>query len=105
MMLSMRNKLDGICIHIDDDVYNLRSQYGLYKIEIIFFKVKQDRRIKGKNYPIYKIITCPIRANILDVYSKLEKWFFVLANPKEICVKEWYLCKEHFVIRSVKCKL
>ena len=49
------------------------------------FEVKQDSEIEGKNCFVYKIITCPIRADILDVYSRLEKWFVALANPAKIC--------------------
>ena len=48
------------------------------------FEAKQDSGIQGKNYFVYKIITCPIRADILDVYSKLKNWIVVLANPKKI---------------------
>ena len=62
--------------------------------------VKQDSGIEGKDYFVYKIITCPIRADILDVYSKLEKYITVLADLAAICVKAWYLCKGYFAIRS-----
>ena len=63
--------------------------------------MKQDRKLKEWNYFVYKIITCPIRADILDVYSKLEKCIMVLANLVIICVKTWYLCKEHLMNSSV----
>jgi hypothetical protein len=33
------------------------------------FEVKQENGIEEKDYFVYKIITCPIRADILDVYS------------------------------------
>ena len=54
----------------------------------------------GNNYFVYKTITCPIRADILDVYSNLKNWIVVLVDLAVICVKEWYLCKGHFAIRS-----
>ena len=41
----------------------------------------QDNEIETKNCFVYKTITCPIRAGILDVYSNLEKWIVVLADP------------------------
>ena len=63
--------------------------------------MKQDNRIKGKNCFVYKIITCPIRDDIVNVYSKLEKLFLVLADLEQICEKAWYLCKWYFSIRSV----
>ena len=63
--------------------------------------MKQDNKIEGKNYTIYKIITCPIRAEILDVYSKLEKCIMVLADLAEICVKSLYLYKGHLANSSV----
>ena len=44
-----------------------------------------------------KGLTCPIRADILDVYSKLEKCIVVLDDLETICVKEWYLCKGNLV--------
>ena len=74
-------KLHGDSIHVFDEMYNLISQHKLYEIDIIMFEVKYDNKIEGKNCFIYKIITCPIRANILDVYSNLEKWIVVLADP------------------------
>ena len=66
--------------------------------------MKQDNGIEGKDYFVYKIITCPIRVDILDVYSKFEKWIMVLADPVEICEKAWYLCKGHFAISKCKCE-
>ena len=60
-------KLDGDSIHVGDDLYNLRSQYRIYKKESIMFEVKQDNEIKGKSYFVYKIINCSIRDDILDV--------------------------------------
>ena len=69
--------------------------------------MKQDNGIEEKDYFVYKIITCLIRFDILDVYSKLEKWIGVLVDLAKICVKAWYLCKEHFCdvkMWSCKCK-
>ena len=60
------------------------------------FKRNRTAELKVRN----KIITCPIRADILDVYSKLEKWIVVLADPVEICVMAWYLCKGHFAMKN-----
>ena len=61
----------------------------------------QDDKIKGKNCFVYKTITCPIRANILDVYSNLVKWIVILADLVVIYVKAWYLCRGLLVMRSV----
>ena len=44
--------------------------------------MKHDKGIEGKNYFGGKTITSPIRDDILDVYSNLEKWIVLLANPK-----------------------
>ena len=79
-------------------MYNLGSQYGLYGTKILMFEAKQNSGIEGKYYFVYKIISYPIRADILDGYSKLEKWIVVLADTATICVKAWYLYKGHFVI-------
>ena len=57
------------------------------------FEVKHDNKIKGKDYFVYKIITFPIRADIVDVYSKLENCIVVLGDLVVICEKAWYLCK------------
>ena len=62
----------------------------------------QDNRIEGKNCFVYKTITYPIRAYILDVYSNLEKWIVVLADQEVIYVKAWYLCKGLLAIRRVQ---
>ena len=35
--------------------------------------MKQDNIIEGNNCFVYKTTTCPIRSDILDVYSNLEK--------------------------------
>ena len=64
------------------------------------FEVKHDSEMERKIYFVYKIITCPIRANILDIYSKLEKCIMVLANLSIIYGKaSWYLSKGHLEIR------
>ena len=63
--------------------------------------MKQGSRIEGKNCVVYKIISYPFRANILDVYFNLENWYVVLADPTSIWVKAWYLCKGLLEIRSV----
>ena len=60
-------KLDGDSIHVSDEMYNFKSQYRLYGINLIMFEVKWDSKIEGKDYFVYKIITCLIRADILDV--------------------------------------
>ena len=82
-------------------VYMLMMMYMTSKLvetiqkrDIHVLPVKQNSGIKGRNYFIYKLITWPNRANILDVYSKLENYIVVLANLETICEKAWYLCKD-----------
>ena len=57
--------------------------------------------LKERNFFVYKIISCPIRVDILDVYSNLEKCIMVLANLASIYVKAWYLCKGNLVNSNV----
>ena len=59
------------------------------------FEEKQDSRIEGNNCFVYKIITCPIMANILDIYSNLEKWIVVLTNSN--------LCKDMVFMQRTSC--
>ncbi len=60
----------------------------MYEKEIfMFYQLNRTTKLKERNYFVYKIITCPIRADILDVYSKLEKCIVVLANLTKNCVK------------------
>ena len=56
--------------------------------------------LRERNYFVYKIITYPIRGNILYVNSKLEKCIIVLVDLAKICVMAWYLCKGHLAMRS-----
>ena len=65
--------------------------------------MKRDSGIEGKDYFVYKIITCPIRANILDVCFKLKIYIMVLTDLVIFFVKAWYLCKGHFAMKYVSC--